>query len=379
MSILIGEPNNSGNVSTIRNLIMGGDKDNADFEKYQLIIDNGYSSKLVYAKGWINFDKNLIKDGSNNLIDYHNLQPDIYAFYDDGFYRYDANTEIWTSEGSNLSSFNNPTSTAAVFNGWYTEKNGGVKVNTIEDIWRRTDLFKHKSSLSIPTITLYAHWSIKTYTVYVKNITRTCFGNNYKTGRSSVWHEGRRKTGQIVLRKIPYNTEIISYINSIISNPTYITWAKDTLDKTEHQQNLRSGKLQPFLGWYTSEDGRGKVWDSYYIKTDEVSMYPQFNALVIWEVVFFPRNRIQRIDGDTTYTYEYYGGNSGYGYASKNPVLPLSYAKAREPNTFQGEGYDVSEWHYDNSYYDAGSPGIKLESLGSACTQVVTLDWSPWV
>lgn len=334
MSLQINDKNNINH--EMRTLIVN------DTEKYRLMANN----TLMYAKGQIKFDLNLPKDGSHNLISYsYNHDKDrseIYAFYNDGFYRKN-NDNSWTFRGNNLISINSLTSEAANFDGWYTEPDGNNKVNSIEDVFRKTNLFKYNDNISIPKIILYAHWTIHTYTVYINNITRTSESN--KTGSSSFYYQGHQRFGTLQLNNIPYNTEIISYIGSKISNLKYITWAKDRLDRTEYQQLLREGQLQPFIGWHTNNNSNGQILDFYHV-TNTTNLYPQFQALVIWPRTSFYNN-----------------GNSGYGYSHRIPPFSLNKAKEGEPEG--GNNMYYGNWTYDESKFPLGSSG----------TYVVGLNW----
>lgn len=356
MSILIGGINKN-NPPVMRALMMDSS------EKYRLIIGDKYrGSILVYAKGWINFDPNPIKDGSNNDIDYSGILTNgdywanIYAFYDDGFYTYDNGN--WTYKGNSLSTLNRLTSIAATFNGWYTQRTGGYKVDSIDDVYRHTNLFSHKTTTTIPEITLYAHWEIKKVTVYVNNITRYNSSNENQRATSSFIYNGYRTMMRTTLQ-VPYNTELISYLRGRITSPQYNTWARFKLDGTNLQQGLR--EFSPgFLGWYTSGDGNGTTWATYYV-TNTTNIYPQFKALVIWPRVNFPPVTV----GNTRYT----GGSSACGYASFD--LPTSKGNA----IYQWEttwGHTASNeipdpWGGYRKYDDAGFP------LGSAHTAIVGL------
>lgn len=274
-----------------------------DTERYRLIL-NDYT--LVYAKGWINFNINLPVDGSYRRIPYNYTydtnQDGIYAFYNDGFYS--QNNNSWSSKKDSLIKTNNLTSIAADFEGWYTEKDGGRQIDSIEDVFKYTTLFNYSENNSMPQITLYAKWKVHTYTVYIKNITREVEG---RIGRSTIEYNGRRYSGDIPIRNILYNTDIISYLDSHTGSKKFVSGAR--LDESEWQQDLREG-LQGFLGWHTIDDAEGETLSSYRI-TQESYIYPQFQGLVVWQ-----RKRLPPIQVGDTY---YYNLQSAGGYAVKDP------------------------------------------------------------
>lgn len=357
MSILIGGVNKN-NPPSMRTLMLDGN------QKYRLVISDQYRSTLVYAKGWIDFDPNPIKDGSGNTIDYYGQLSNneywasLHAFYDDGFYAYNSSSSTWLKIGSALTGTNTLFSTAANFNGWYTKSSGGDKIDSIEDVYRYTNLFNHKNSTSIPRITLYAHWTIKQMTVYVNNITRYNSSNEYETAISSFKYNGYRTMATVTLQ-VPYNTELISYLRKKISSPQYITWARYKLDGTSQQQALRNG-VQSFIGWYTSGNGNGTIWTDYYV-TNTVNIYPQFSALVIWPKVKFPTVTVGGIT--------YWGGTSASGYCTFN--VPASKGSAihwwetERGNTATNEIPDP--WGGYRVYDNCGFP------LGSANTAIIYL------
>lgn len=336
MSILIGGTNET-NPPIMKELIVGSGASGDSSEKYRLVVGDQYRSTLVYAKGWINFNPNPIKDGSGNIIDYYGqlnnneYWMNLYAFYDDGFYAYSSSN--WLKVGSTLAGTNTLFSAAAIFNGWYTEPSGGNKIESIEDVYRYTELFNHKNSTSIPEITLYAHWTIKQMTVYVHNITRYNSNNENETATSSFIYNGYR-TRMTTTLQVPYNTELIGYLNKKIKSPQYITWARYKLDGTPLQQALRNG-VQNFTGWYTSSDGNGTVWTNYYV-TNTTNVYPQFLALVVWpRETFFNRG---------------YTGSGCYVHVAP---FTLEEAKNGEPDA-DGGGYS-GYWSYTDSYFPLGS------------------------
>ena len=312
-------PLHINNVSTKALMVNG-------VEKYRLVIGGNQdqsqtatSDSLKYAKGWINFDLNLIRDGSGKWIDYKytytNNRKGIYAYYDEGFYR--RTDGSWFYEGKDdLLKINNLSSAAAIFEGWYTSpvKDNGKKITSIKDVFRHTNLFDYKHDGSLPQITLYACWKIRTYTVTIKSP---------PNGQFSMWYDGRR-TSYARMSNIPYNTEIISYINSKVSNLKFIVSHASILDGTQFQQDLREGRAPYFLGWATSGrvSSKKSMIGSRYIKND-IELYPQFFPILLW-----PRRDFdyQWQEGNTTY-HEW--GHTGYGYYCDLPSISYNRAKSK--------------------------------------------------
>lgn len=313
----------------VRQLIINGE------EKYRLEIMGEEGSGLKYAKGWIDFDLNLINDGSGNSIDYRSPYSSsdswwssIYAFFADGFYAYQNNS--WIYKGLSLN-FNNLISNAATFKGWYTQDKGGMKIENITDLHKYTKIFAKSSETSLPKVTLYAHWEIRTYKLRVYNITKHTADNKH-SATSSFYYRGFRTQRQYIEFTVPYNTNAITYINENIDSPKYITWAYDELDGTALQQKLRQGP-QKFLGWYTSATADGSdIYKNYYV-TSDVNFYPKFQCIVIWPVIRWPR-----------------GGKSGSGYWAKNPPMTLSEAKRDPPNP-SADSSHRGRWVYDADYF----------------------------
>lgn len=331
MGITIG-----GFSQDIRTLIVNGE------EKYRLHVEG---AGVKYAKGWVDFNYNLIKDGSGNTIDYRSASSgtcwsNMYAFLEDGFYSYGNNK--WTFQGSNLSSFNNLTSTAANFQGWFTAPKGGKQIKTIEDLKKYTNIFALSAKKTIPQVTLYAHWKIKTYTITVYNITRHTTDNS-NGAFSSFYFRGRRVSSRYINLEVPYNTEAISYIYRVIQSPRYITWACRELDGTRLQQALRQGP-QKFLGWHTSETGGGsQITYSYYV-TNNISFYPKFQCIVIWPPVRWS-------DGACT----------GSGYRTYNPPMSLSVAKSDPPES-SADSEHRGVWVYSADYFPLQSANTNVVS-----------------
>lgn len=292
----------SKRMKTIRKLIV--DENDQQVEKYRMVQGTNLTSKtsgqLIYAKGKINFNLNLPKNGSNETILRYvdwNVPKSVYAFYDDGFYSfgfynyYYRNDHLYAKwineyqkyEHDNLEFFitkDSPISTQSVsdtayywnaeqfpFLGWYTEKgkqsNGkpaGKKVTDINSVLKNTTLFDYKNDNKMPEITLYGHWDMPKYTLIIRNITRTYTNTKKKkyTGYSSftVIEDGKKKTKQgnakksedqyVIFRNILYGTKIKDFLS--IENLTYHSWCTSALDGTKEEKKLRSNP-QKFLGW----------------------------------------------------------------------------------------------------------------------------------
>ncbi len=326
----------------IRNLIING------VERYRLEIrktnshkiNSNYSKSLVYAKGKVNLNLNWPKDGSGKKIDYssrdNNMPSSVYVFYKENcffyksgnsysryyYYKKDSSvpegivstlSQLLETQGSNIWNIVDPAGSHHIlkFKGWYTAKKGGKKVETIDDIDKKTNLFKYNSTNKLPEITLYCQWEIKTWVIKVHNITRKCDKNLKKKSTSSFeyYDEKTKKwiktTDTAVFKKVLYGTNIISFLNKNIKNPRYITWAYDALDGTKQQQALRSGP-QKFLNWCYSDWGSPKphyTYDDFIKSTDRVAarvlggsydgycyeIYPYFESIYIWKNYNIPK------------------------------------------------------------------------------------------
>ena len=220
-----------------------------------------------------------------------------------------------------MSDINTLSSSEATFNGWYTQPSGGRQIDSINDVYNYTDLFKYSDVDTLPQITLYARWNLEAYDVTINNITKI---HNGITTKSSFKYKGQQINNSITLYNVPSNTELISYLNDRISDIKYVTWAREELDGTSKQQELREGPQQ-FTGWYTSSNGNGNVYPSYNL-TSNITLYPQFESLVIW-----PGRAVNH-----------------YKYWTHAAPVTLNEARAQAPG-------DVSEWDYDTNAFPLGS------------------------
>lgn len=265
-------------------------------ERYRLVIKN----TLMYAKGKINLDLNWGYDGSGESCDQYygsflikkamTRFSEVYAFYGDGFYslHYKKYPHEKLSDFINNvikehpSYFKSPTDSyypwPLTFKGWYTEKEKGRKIETIEDLFDYTDLFDFKENKTMPEITLYAHWELLECTIKVHNIRR-------RGAKSSCEYNGKwTDKSTVATFKVPYRTEAISYVNARIKNFKYITWAEDSLDGTNWQQSLRAGPQQ-FIGW-TINDYVTVGSSIFFTKMPverNIDLYPGFETLMIWK------------------------------------------------------------------------------------------------
>ena len=296
----------------VRNLIVNG------VEKYRLEIRTTGSHKinstpsdsLVYAKGKINFDLNFPKDGSgndsikeyfNNLTDELIVPSSLYAFYKEGFFRkggtflsnntvihlgdsiFYKDTKANASLKTLITDWISPPIwegeyCPATFEGWWTVKanTGGKKIDNIDDVYKKTELFNYKKSSALPEITLYARWKIKTFSLTVKNITRKR-QKSYFTYKDQDTKKWIKTTGSYRFKNLLWGTNIQEFLKQNVKDIKYITWAKNVFSNNEKENQLRRGP-QNFLGWVSSEEGR----PAYSRITRNVSMCPFFEALFIF-------------------------------------------------------------------------------------------------
>ena len=318
--------------------------------RYRLIVDG----ELVYAFGKINFDLNWPKDGTGKSFGDYSfakispvekfLKKKIYASYSDGFYEWTYDDEgvftadyvssiyyYWFSKThDDLTDFiskdifrpslieedertrekifhwywtNSTYVWPLKFRGWYTKKEGGSRIETIDHIAGRTDLFKFHEEEKMPEITLYAHWEVPTFTITVENIERSVGVKVKKNGEdtieikkvhSSFLYKGKKRVKSVPFQ-VPYGTEIISYIKKQgIDSPQYITWARGFLDSTKYKEKLRAGP-QKFLGWSIKGSENNEDENNYYLRTGytetykklyatkRITLVPQFESIAIWK------------------------------------------------------------------------------------------------
>ncbi len=309
-----------------------------DSERFRLEI----KGKLWYAKGKINLvlnNKFLDSNGEERfcisptspLIKW--MTPtNLFCFYNDGFYLSQTKTQDRFSKYyTSLSDIVNHTLSLykwsiepIVFQGWYFLSSNGIeyRIDSIEDVYKKTDLFKYKKDNSLPEITLYGKWKIPSFKLFVHNITR--FGPDKKRGESSFYNKQEKKTiekGKSSKFDIICLTNLNTFVKNNISEVKYITWAYDALDGCNKQQKLREG-AQKFLGWAEKEyvyDSNMNNYRSYpysgYTEglnpqfytlsgpvnwtsndsTPRIDIYPQFETIVIFKKANF--NGYYLIDG----------------------------------------------------------------------------------
>lgn len=256
------------------------------------------NDELIYAKGKVNFNLNLPEDGAGNTISWKRNGTKVHltsvlAYYNEGFFE---NVYFPLTLGEELT-FNNLTSEEATFNGWWTSKTGGTQITTVsgttKSLIHDTDLFDEKdTATSLPEVTLYAHWTLKKFTVTVHNISRTGGG---QTSKSSFIYNGKRINRTSTRIEVPYNTEIISYVNERFTDPKYVSWGAQYLSSVKRKQ-LNNG-AQSFLGWTLADPGKWlpdkpvnpdntgeiKILDSFNITTGDIHLYPAFKTIAIWK------------------------------------------------------------------------------------------------
>lgn len=359
---------------SVRNLIVDG------VEKYRLI----NKDTLVYAKGKIKFDINLIKIGngskSNKDIDYDknkNYQEELYAFFGDGFYSYNKEKDKWikrniTKNGKELGldEINSLKSNVAEFRGWWTDKEGGQEITTIDHLKTGTPLFEYNSKSSIPTITLYAHWEIKLCEVTFENIKKEhgrssfnyeSYPGHYSTVSASILTDN---VGSHTFR-VPYGSTLKEVENAHYPKglgwegkgkkytPSYILntdMFNDTVFLSWSQENAKYF----WRGWYTQKDGKGKMINpETFVITKDVTFYPQFDAFIYWKKF--------------TFEIEEGGGYSGSWITEIEPPVK-KWSKVRQLEKANSvpcfhcdrEGWPTYKWKYPSSDLSLGSGDVLI-------------------
>lgn len=248
------------------------DNNNNEIEIYRIVNEN---NKLIYGKGKIIFDLNVPKDKTWG-IDYHRFmsqenkvcslaKKDVLAFFNDGIWvyntmynRYDKTLDADTPF---LDAINkDQICDGLTFKGWFTKKSGGSQVRALNNL--TNSLFKYSSKTSIPTITLYGQWEMKTYTIRIHNIERTCRQTGEKSRSSFVYHKKRTSDTQY-LENVKFGTPIAAYVESKITKPKYFSWI--SLNGCGNENEVRR-KGQKFIGWSLRPNGYEAPPTTRYIK-----------------------------------------------------------------------------------------------------------------
>ena len=247
------------------------------------------------------------------------------------------------------------------FDGWYTSKEGGNKVES-----------KTKVSL-ISNQTLYAHWKVKNYTVTfdgnggsVTSLSKTVtYGSTYGKGGSwptatrtgytfDGWFtdvSGGSRIESTTSVNITSNQTLYAHWSAVSSTVTFngnggdSTWPSKTVTYGSTYGNggswptaIRTGYT--FLGWYTDSSGGTKIEETTTVNiTSNQTLYAQWSAISL--TVIFNGNGGSSSSKTVTY-------GSTYG------TLPTS---TRDYYTFTG-------------WYTAATGGTKIDST----SQVITLD-----
>lgn len=282
-----------------------------DVEKYRMVMPDGDKDKLVYGKGKILFDINLINikygkaqkqiDCKGSLKD-GKYWKELYGFFDDGYYTYNLKKDSWTEIASaekDLGDVVNPLESAcAIFLGWFTDKNQtkGTQIRTLGDL--ENSLFTYRKNDTPPIITLYAHWEIKTFDVIFratvgdldickfKQKNKVASGDYVASGVpygttleevETKWLGWKKKDGSYSIKECPQYTYGFSL--------SLLSWSGAApREYREHLYNWVVKNAGAFWrGWTTQEDGNGKILKESNVITKDINLYPQFEALVYWE------------------------------------------------------------------------------------------------
>ena len=260
-------------------------------EKYRLVIPVGRQrEQLIYAKGKIKLnynDKYKDSNGVEHKITSFNENDEIFAFYEDGFYKKDSLglsredyfclNSSWNNNNSLESMFSLlnvrgnrrhftenkiyhdygyerpilPLSKGGiVFIGWYTDPTGGKKIDSVQDLLRYTDLFGYKDNNSLPEITLYAHWKIPTFALRINNIRRKGINSSFQ------FYDIKNKKWTNIdsyakLNGLIYGTNISLFLKNNVRKVTYTSWA---------QEEIKGLSSQKFLGWGVMDLIKTKTW-----------------------------------------------------------------------------------------------------------------------
>ena len=274
--------NSENTLLPLRRLLVSNDKGEL-IEKYRLMVGD----ELVYAKGLINFDWNMPKklgdlngpsdyssgytrDSEYNIYigyDYEITYPSgqkkhymvpphtsyfVYAFFNDGFYykpatnyqvhppkvpradlfyRYEKSNH--TENPEKLSEIYHCNQEWGIFDGWWTEKDGGLPVDTIKQVKENTSLFDYKDENLLPEITLYAHWKPYIYKkITIHNTVFTSNKNRNLSAKVSFYYNNKKITNNKVIENITYGTNLSSYLRKV-TKVEYKSWGKNAFNNSK--------------------------------------------------------------------------------------------------------------------------------------------------
>ncbi len=225
------------------------------------------------------------------------------------------------------------------FNGWYTSAIGGTKINYSDTVKITKD------------ITLYAHWSAKTYTVSFDSNGADIDIDDGKYAYDSVYNTlpaisregyiftgwytaktGGTKINSSDIMKIPYDTTFYAVWRPIVYTVTldYGTGKAETKEVTFDSEYgtlpepTREGYI--FTGWYTQKGGDMRVIDSTILKTaSDHTLYTSWVAEIATAIL------------------DSKGGSCSASFAQ------ITYGKAfgTLPTPVK-EGYNFEGWHTEN-------------------------------
>ena len=306
-------------------------------EKYRLVISVGRQrEQLVYAKGKIKLnynDKYKDSNGVEHKITSFNGNDEIFAFYEDGFYKKDSLglsredyfclNSSWNNNNSLESMFSLlnvrgnrrhftenkiyhdygyerpilPLSKGGiVFIGWYTDPTGGKKIDSVQDLLNYTDLFGYKDNDSLPEITLYAHWKIPTFTLRINNIKRRGVSSSFQFYDTKNKKWTTINSSYAKLDGLIYGTNISLFLKNNVRKVTYTSWAQKDFKKVSSQKFLGWGMIDPVNTkvWYNPMDIDGYYQSSFWAYAlqvlQESGRYWYFDSNKIWDHNKIPQN-----------------------------------------------------------------------------------------
>ena len=193
--------------------------------------------------------------------------------------------------GSKATSPANPTRTGYTFSGWYTARNGGTKYDFNQTV--------------TGDITLYAHWTVNTYTLTfdtnggstTETTRKVQYGNPYGTMPTATrkgytfdgWFTAKTGGSQVSANTIMGAGNTTVYAHWIANTYTAAFDANGGSSVASQKVKYDSRIIQPadptrtgytFSGWYTARNG-GTKYDFNQTVTGNITLYAH------WEVITF--------------------------------------------------------------------------------------------